>query len=115
MGTDYRIEIERLTKSEIYSCFRDKNYLANHEAVAFRQNKTKNGRSKEKISSSTEIFIFREIIKVKTYGFLFFIKFSVLSPFPHSVYPRTPLARQPTISAKSVRPGCVLIKKSIFI
>ena len=36
------------------------------------------GRSKQKtvevtkkISASTEIFIFREIIKVKTYGFLF--------------------------------------------
>ena len=39
--------------------------------------------------------------RLKTYGFLILFNFHLLSPFPHSLYAHTALARQAAISARN--------------
>ena len=53
---------------------------------------------------------------MKTYGFLRFRSVFILSPFPRSPYPCTPIARQPTISALNpFAPWFSVIKNLLFL
>jgi hypothetical protein len=73
--------------------------------------KQKNGRSKEK---SLLLPCFLSLCRksgLKTCGFLHFIEFFVLSPFPRSSYLYTILAPQPAISALNpFAPGVFSLK-----
>ena len=47
---------------------------------------------------------------LKTYGFLHFIVFFILPPFPHSAYACTLLARQPAISPQTIRARAKILR-----